>query len=70
MYDPDDVCCASKDCIGDCLADVEECFCSCHENGSESHGDPCCFICVLCGKNIKLNRRSAHQIQCRVSSGC
>lgn len=71
MYDYDDEdCCVGKDCVGDCLVDIEECFCECHKDSSKKHKYPCCFVCSLCGIKIKISLRGAHGIRCRVSSGC
>lgn len=50
---------------------IKECFCLCHKDSSKKHKDPCCFQCVLCGQEkIKISLKMAHELRCRVSSGC
>lgn len=56
--------------VEDSLAD-EKCLHECHKDDSKKHKDPCCFQCVLCGQEkIKISSKSAHELRCRVSSGC
>jgi len=45
---------------------IEECNCICHRNpGGVRHCMPCCTICPVCGKNIRIMHIQTHIERCR-----
>ena len=46
------------------IIEDEECDCDCHEDTSVHHCFPCCQICDICGKRIKLSFFDSHKYRC------